>query len=225
MSELTRYGVIGCGMMGQEHLRNIALLPDTQVAVIFEPDADMRVAAAEFAPEAVFVETLDELLAFDGLDCLMIASPNHCHVEQLERIAGARALPVLVEKPLFTALDDLTRLADFAASYPAPVWVAMEYRYMPPVAAFLKQAQEATGGIKMLTIREHRFPFLDKVGAWNRFNAQSGGTFVEKCCHFFDLMRLTLGSEPVRVMASGGQDVNHLDEAYDGQVPDILDRA
>ncbi|MEC8582225.1 MAG: Gfo/Idh/MocA family oxidoreductase, partial [Pseudomonadota bacterium] len=87
MSELTRYGVIGCGMMGQEHLRNIALLPDTQVAVIFEPDADMRSAASEFAPEAKFVETLDELLAFDGLDCLMIASPNHCHVEQLERIA------------------------------------------------------------------------------------------------------------------------------------------
>lgn len=223
MSELTRYGVIGCGMMGQEHLRNIALLPDTQVAVIFEPDADMRSAAAEFAPEAEFVETLDELLAFDGLDCLMIASPNHCHVEQLERIAGARPLPVLVEKPLFTALDDLTRLGNFAASYPAPVWVAMEYRYMPPVAAFLKQAQGATGGIKMLTIREHRFPFLDKVGAWNRFNAQSGGTFVEKCCHFFDLMRLTLGSEPVRVMASGGQDVNHMDEAYNGQVPDILD--
>jgi myo-inositol 2-dehydrogenase / D-chiro-inositol 1-dehydrogenase len=28
MTEMTvNYGVIGCGMMGQEHLRNIALLP------------------------------------------------------------------------------------------------------------------------------------------------------------------------------------------------------
>ncbi|MEY4734657.1 MAG: hypothetical protein RLZZ464_2723, partial [Pseudomonadota bacterium] len=27
----TRYGIIGCGMMGQEHLRNIALLPGAQV--------------------------------------------------------------------------------------------------------------------------------------------------------------------------------------------------
>jgi predicted dehydrogenase len=33
------YGIIGCGMMGQEHLRNIALLPGTRVAAIFEPDA------------------------------------------------------------------------------------------------------------------------------------------------------------------------------------------
>ncbi|MEM9755674.1 MAG: Gfo/Idh/MocA family oxidoreductase, partial [Pseudomonadota bacterium] len=111
------------------------------------------------------------------------------------------------------------------AGYPAPIWVAMEYRYMPPIAAFLAQAEAATGGIRMLTIREHRFAFLDKVGAWNRFNAQTGGTLVEKCCHFFDLMRLALKDDPVRVMASGGQAVNHLHETYDGRTPDIWDHA
>ena len=63
---------------------------------------------------------------------------------------------------------------------------------MPPVAALIDRAEDATGGIKMLTIREHRFPFLRKIGNWNRFNENSGGTFVEKCCHFFDLMRLIL---------------------------------
>ena len=36
-------------------------------------------------------------------------------------------------------------------------------------------------------------------------------------------MRLILKSEPVRVTASAGQDVNHLDELYDGQTPDIWD--
>jgi predicted dehydrogenase len=75
----------------------------------------------------------------------------------------------------------------------------------------------------MLSIREHRYPFLDKVGAWNRFDANTGGTFVEKCCHFFDLMRLILNSDPVRVMASGGQAVNHRDERYNGSSPDVWD--
>jgi hypothetical protein len=36
-------------------------------------------------------------------------------------------------------------------------------------------------------------------------------------------MRLTLRAEPIRVFASGGIDVNHLDETYDGETPDILD--
>lgn len=223
MNTTIHYGIIGCGMMGQEHLKNIALLPDTQVSVIFEPDPDMAKRALELAPNALLVDSVEALLEVATLDCLLIVSPNYCHFDQLEYIRTLRPLPILVEKPLFTDPRDAMRLEAFRADYPAPIWVAMEYRYMPPIAAFLDVARTIPGGVKMLTIREHRFPFLEKVGDWNRFNAKTGGTFVEKCCHFFDLMRLTLQSEPVRIMASAGQSANHLDEAYGGQTPDILD--
>lgn len=223
MVQRINYGLIGCGMMGQEHLRNIALLPNTRVSAIYEPDAGMAKQARELAPEAQLTDSIDALLNVDDLDCIVIVSPNFRHIEQLEAIAHKRPLPVLVEKPLFTDPADVKRMQAFQHSYPAPVWVAMEYRYMPPIAAFLNEVDDATGGIKMLTIREHRFPFLDKVGDWNRFNRNTGGTFVEKCCHFFDLMRLTLRSEPIRIMASGGQDVNHLDEIYADEAPDIFD--
>jgi predicted dehydrogenase len=212
-------------MMGQEHLRNIALLRESRVAAIFEPDPAMRQAAQAAAPQAIMVDSIDALLAVEAVNCLLIASPNYMHLHQLETISAIRPLPVLVEKPLFTAPEDAARLAALKASYPAPIWVAMEYRYMPPVARLLQEAEAATGGIRMLTIREHRFPFLEKVGDWNRFNRKTGGTLVEKCCHFFDLMRLILESDPVRVMASGGQAVNHLDEVYDGERPDIWDHA
>ncbi|MEO0381431.1 MAG: Gfo/Idh/MocA family oxidoreductase [Pseudomonadota bacterium] len=223
MAQLVNYGIIGCGMMGQEHLRNIALLPDTAVTAIFEPDTDMAARAQAIAPKAALVGSLAELLAVDALDCILIASPNFCHVAQLEEIAATRPLPLLVEKPLFTDPADVTKLAAFRDTYPAPVWVAMEYRYMPVISSFLSRATATTGGIKQLSIREHRFPFLQKVGDWNRFNRFTGGTFVEKCCHFFDLMRHALGAEPVRVMASAAQAVNHLDEAYNGGTPDIID--
>lgn len=222
---MLRYGIIGCGMMGQEHLRNIALLDNASVAAIFEPDPGMCAAASAMVPGARMVGSLAELLAVPEVNCLLIASPNHLHLGQLEEIARIRPLPVLCEKPLFTDPDDAPRLAALRAAYPAPIWVAMEYRYMPPVAHLLREAEGATGGVKMLTIREHRFPFLQKVGDWNRFNRNSGGTLVEKCCHFFDLMRLVAGCNPVRVMASGGQAVNHLDEVYDGQRSDIWDHA
>ena len=110
--------------------------------------------------------------------------------------------------------------------YPAPVWVAMEYRYMPPVQEIIQAAHGGKlGNVYMLSIVEHRFPFLHKVDAWNRFAERTGGTLVEKCCHFFDLMRLILQDEPVRVYASGGHDVNHMDEVYDGRVSDMIDNA
>jgi len=102
----------------------------------------------------------------------------------------------------------------------------MEYRYMPPVVEYIDQLRAGRiGTLRMLSIREHRFPFLKKIGDWNRFNRNTGGTMVEKCCHFFDMMRLIVGSEAVRVYCSGAMDVNHQDERYDGEKPDIIDNS
>ena len=187
---MVNYGIIGCGMMGHEHLKNIKLLDGTNISAIFEPNSGMAQSALKLAPEASLVDNLEKLLEFPDLDCFVVASPNHCHLQQLFKISEIQKLPILVEKPLFTAVKDKELILNFMRNYQAPVWVAMEYRYMPPISSFINNVETVTGGINMLTIREHRFPFLRKVGDWNRFNINSGGTFVEKCCHFFDLMRL-----------------------------------
>lgn len=219
----TKYGLIGCGMMGVEHLRNILLLEDAEVIAIYEPNEAQRSLGLQIAPQANASSSIGDMLISNELDAVVISSPNHLHVRQLKEIAAIKSIPILCEKPLFTDPDHEAEIERFQRDYAAPVWVAMEYRYMPPVTAFIEHAEKVTGGIKMLTLQEHRFPFLRKIGDWNRFNAQTGGTFVEKCCHFFDLMRLILNSEPVRVSASATQFVNHLNETYDGNTPDIWD--
>jgi predicted dehydrogenase len=213
-------------MMGIEHLENLALIPGAEVVAFADPHPESRrrarIAAgagpAEYASAA-------ELLADPRVDALVIATPNHTHRAVLEA-AFATGKPILVEKPLCTTIADARWAAQCAAVHPAPVWCAMEYRYMPPVARLIDEVRAgAIGRLRMLAIREHRFPFLPKVGDWNRFARNTGGTLVEKCCHFFDLMRLVVASEPVRVYASAAQDVNHLDERYAGETPDILDNA
>ena len=226
-SNAVRYGIIGCGMMGQEHLRNIALLPGASVTRIFEPDDAMAQGSLALAPGAQRAASLEEVVMSPDVDCLLIASPNFCHAEQLQAIAALRPLPLLLEKPACTTLEDAQALAELGRRYPAPIWVAMEYRYMPPVTRLAEEvhSQAHTGPVTMITIREHRFPFLVKVGDWNRFNRYTGGTLVEKCCHFFDLMRHLTQSEPVRVYASASVAHNHRDERYPDGTPDILDNA
>jgi predicted dehydrogenase len=47
------------------------------------------------------------------------------------------------------------------------VQVGLEYRYMPPVAKLIEVVKSGNlGQVKMVAIREHRFPFLVKV--WYR---------------------------------------------------------
>ncbi len=219
------YGIVGCGMMGREHIRNINLLDNTRVHAIYEPNEAMRADALKDAPDALFHDSLANLVNDSHVDCLVIVSPNYVHINQLKEISALRTLPILVEKPLSTDPADEAFITELAQTYKAPIWVAMEYRYMPPLMRFIDRVDEVTGGVCMLSIREHRFPFLEKVDDWNRFNQYSGGTLVEKCCHFFDLMRLILKSEPTTVMASGSQMVNHLDETYNGAQSDIWDAA
>jgi predicted dehydrogenase len=226
MAAPVRYGIIGTGMMGCEHLRDLAHLDDAEVVAISDPVPDSLSwgAASAGHPVATYADHRD-LLARDDLDAVVIASPNVTHAALLDDVL-ATDLAVMVEKPMCTTVDDCRRVQRLAAGREAITWVGLEYRYMPTVSVLLDQlATGVCGTTRMVSIREHRFPFLVKVGNWNRFNENTGGTLVEKCCHFFDLMRLVAGADPVRVMASGGQDVNHLDEVYDGQVPDILDNA
>jgi myo-inositol 2-dehydrogenase / D-chiro-inositol 1-dehydrogenase len=227
VSDSVRYGFIGCGMMGQEHLRNIALLPGASVTRIFEPDNAMAEASLALAPGAQRANSLADVVMSADVDCLVITSPNFRHAEQMREIAALRPLPVLLEKPACTSLDDVRAMTELGKTYPAPIWVAMEYRYMPPVARLAEEvhSQANTGPMSMLAIREHRFPFLVKVGDWNRFNQYTGGTLVEKCCHFFDLMRHLTRSEPLRVYASASVAHNHRDEQYPEGTPDILDNA
>lgn len=221
-----RYGIIGSGMMGREHIQNLRLIPEAHLVALADPDAGSRAAAQALAGEKVATyEDYGALLERDDIDVLVIATPNHTHTAVLAD-AFAAGKHILVEKPLCTTVEDGRAVAAAAARHAALFWVAMEYRYMPPVARLIEEVRRGTiGRLRMLAIREHRFPFLHKVADWNRFARNTGGTMVEKCCHFFDLMCLIAADRPVRVYGSGGQDVNHLDERYDGERPDILDNA
>jgi len=230
-----RYGIIGCGSMGREHIENIQALPGadggasvTAVADPHGPSRDAALAICRAGPR-VF-EDHRELLASGQCDAVVIATPNFTHAAML-RDALASDLHILVEKPLVTRMDDGVELVAREVERRRSgrrgiVWVAQEYRYMPPVAEAIRMAHEgAAGRVQQVTIREHREPFYPKVGDWNRFSANTGGTLVEKCCHYFNLMDLILKERPRRVFASGGQRVNHLDEEYGGRRPDILDSA
>ena len=226
MPQKIRYGIIGCGSMGREHIENIKALDGTEIAALADPDPGSREAALALIPGQPRVfESYQELLAGKLCDALVISTPNFSHIAVL-RDALRTDAHILIEKPLCTRVEDCLELVLLAKDRKPMVWVAQEYRYMPPVAEMLRMIHAgAVGRVHQVAIREHREPFYPKVGDWNRFNANTGGTLVEKCCHYFNLMDLILRERPASVYASGGQRVNHLNESYGGRRPDILDSA
>lgn len=136
-------------------------------------------------------------------------------------------MTILVEKPVAVNEEQLERLEKASAQpdFIARVWVGMEYRFIPNIARMLDLLPEI-GDVKMVTIRENRYPFLHKVGGWNRDREKTGDTLVEKCCHFFDLFRLITGEEVAlpRVRALVQRGINYEEEPDDYNCP-IIDSA
>jgi len=225
-----RYGVIGTGMMGSEHIHNVMAVDGAVVTAVCDPHPEsLEWARIAVGPTADLAEFDDhhEMLDSGLVDAVVIASPNHTH-HRILLDAIERPVHILMEKPLCTTLSDCREVVEAAAAsaHDRVIWMGLEYRYMAPTQRLLAELEAGTvGDVKMVAIREHRFPFLPKVDNWNRFSRNTGGTLVEKTCHFFDLMLQITKARPVRVYASGGQSVNHLDESYDGETPDMLDNA
>ena len=103
----------------------------------------------------------DELLEHAAeIDLLVVASPNYLHTPTLLKW-GSHDITILMEKPVAVSREQHDMLRDLESrdDFRARVWVAMEYRFMPAVAKLL-QLLPQIGDIKMVTIRENRFPFL-----------------------------------------------------------------
>lgn len=218
---------MGTGMMGREHIGNLMNLAGSSITALVDPHPDsLRLAELSVGAKVPCFRTWEDARAEAAIDVVVIASPNNTHLEVALAALEAKK-HVLIEKPLATTVDACLRL-ERAGSDSADkiVGVGLEYRFMAPTLWLLDQVNRGVvGDVRLVTIIEHRFPFLDKVDSWNRFNENTGGTLVEKCCHFFDLMYQVVRREPLAVIASTATRVNHVNERYDGRVPDILDNA
>jgi myo-inositol 2-dehydrogenase / D-chiro-inositol 1-dehydrogenase len=229
MNPIIRYGIIGCGSMGREHILNLLSTDDCQITALQDPhkpsiDASLALLRSASVQPKVF-DSVSALLDSGLCDAVVVGTPNFTHAAILREVLAAD-VHVLAEKPLVTTMADGLDLVKRGKGRKKVTWVAQEYRYMPPVAELIRLAHAGEcGTLHQVAIREHREPFYPKVGDWNRFTQNTGGTLVEKCCHYFNLMDHILREQPLKVFASGGQRVNHLDEKYDNKTPDILDSA
>jgi myo-inositol 2-dehydrogenase / D-chiro-inositol 1-dehydrogenase len=229
MNQIIRYGIIGCGSMGREHILNLLSTDDCQITALQDPhkpsiDASTALLRSAAVQPKVF-DSVSAMLDSGLCDAVVVGTPNFTHAAILREVLAAD-VHVLAEKPLVTTMADGLDLVKRGKGRKKVTWVAQEYRYMPPVAELIRLAHAGEcGKLHQVAIREHREPFYPKVGDWNRFSQNTGGTLVEKCCHYFNLMDHILQEQPLKVFASGGQRVNHLDEKYNGKTPDILDSA
>src|ERR1700722_7771604 len=131
-----RLGVIGAGVMGSNHARVLAGLPDTNLVGVVDPIEAHRARANELASCRTF-DQLDALLA-EGVDAVTIAAPTHLHHE-IALVCIARKIHVMVEKPIASTVEEGREMVTAASRAGVTLMVGHVERFNPAVAA-IKQA-------------------------------------------------------------------------------------
>jgi len=189
-----RVGVIGTGMIGEDHIRRMtAVLAGAAVTAITDVDKDRAAAVAErFGIQAVHATGRD-VIADPGVDAVLVASWGPAHEEYvLASIAAGK--PVFCEKPLATTPEACARILEAeAAAGRRLVQVGFMRRYDAGYRALKAAAGDGSIGAPLLAHMAHRNPAVPPT-------VTSEMAINDSVVHEIDVTRWLLGEEITAVM-------------------------
>jgi myo-inositol 2-dehydrogenase/D-chiro-inositol 1-dehydrogenase len=183
-----RLGLIGAGRMGRTHLRALSGSAAVRVVAVAEPSEPARAAVAQ---DGIAIHAdVDSMLRVGGLDGVLVAAPSTLHLDLVARIADA-GLPILCEKPCGISAQQARQSASFAERRNVRVQVAYWRRFVPALQRLRRRIVDGEVGA----------PYFLACYQWDgepppvRFQADSGGIFIDMGVHEFDQIRWLSGQE------------------------------
>lgn len=154
MGRNLRAGLIGLGMMGRHHARNLKALEGVDLVAVADAHGDPHGAMPGFE----ILPDVESLIA-TGIDYAVVAVPTQFHRDVALRLAGA-GIHTLVEKPLAFDIEEAQEIT--AAFERAGLVGAVGYieRYNPALQEMRKRIAEGQLGeiYQIATRRQGGFP-------------------------------------------------------------------
>jgi predicted dehydrogenase/nucleoside-diphosphate-sugar epimerase len=126
-----RIALIGCGKMGQQHLRAIRSLENTVVVGIADPSADRSTLAELVSHACLIVSDPVEMIRQAAPDVVHVVTPPGTHAE-LAMLALEAGCHVYVEKPFVPTRAEAEVIFALAASRGLQVCAGHQYLYERP---------------------------------------------------------------------------------------------
>jgi myo-inositol 2-dehydrogenase / D-chiro-inositol 1-dehydrogenase len=190
-----RIGLLGAGRIGKVHAGAVAATAGASLVAV--ADALPAAAKAVADPSGARVSTIDEIIAADDIDAVLITTPTDMHADLIERAAKA-GKKIFCEKPIDLDVARVRKCLKVVERTGAVLMVGFNRRFDPHFGELKRRIDAgAVGSVEMVQIvsRDPGPPPADYI-------KRSGGLFRDMTIHDFDMARFMLGEEPVTVSAT-----------------------
>ncbi|HEV8597152.1 MAG TPA: Gfo/Idh/MocA family oxidoreductase [Candidatus Dormibacteraeota bacterium] len=192
---------VGLGAHGRNWARRVIPdAPEVEVAGYVDTDPySLQIARQEIGGSpTMYFESLKEALTATAPEAVLntTALPGHVPVTRTALDAG---LHVLLEKPFAPTLGAAHELVDVAARAGLVLMISQNYRYFPAPRALAEIVREGRlGKLHEVSIDFRRYSTAGPNGR-GRHHLEDQPLLVDMSIHHFDLLRLILGTEPLRI--------------------------
>jgi len=196
-------GVVGCGNMGQTHLRSLLNHPlcgTGHVTVVETNPETIEKLRREFGVPVV--PEIDPVLADPQVLAVVIACPNRLHAAMAIR-ALAAGKHVLLEKPMALNEADARAVVAAARKTGKTLHVGFELRHslLPRTVKEMINRGEL-GELLSAHVIHYRGGFWPP---WKGQRIDGGSLHLMEMCHVIDLFRWWSGDEVARIIATGSR--------------------
>ncbi len=201
-----RIGVVGVGARADiaKHFELPRLNCRITAAADPHPDAEARLPQRLGRSDIKLTRNVTELIA-EGIDAALVTSPDDTHAAVTCELLRA-GIPVYVEKPLATRMDDAVEILRTAHETGTKLYVGHNMRHMHVVRSMRDLIRRgAIGEVKAIWCRH----FVGNGGDyyfkdWHATREHATGLLLQKAAHDLDVMHWLADSHTTQVTAMGG---------------------
>jgi predicted dehydrogenase len=209
--------IVGLGI-GRLHYISLAELKDRyRIVAVCDLDVERATEVAGWLRDVHPSTSLDEVLAMDEVEVVVLCTPPHLHAEQIRAVVEA-GKDVVCEKPLVGSVREVDALIELERSSGRPIMPVFQYRFGHGLQRLRSLVEAGRTGRPYVTTVDVAWKrgrdYYDEAAWRGRWDTELGGTVTVHAQHHIDMVLHVLGP-PASVWATTATLVNEGVETED----------
>lgn len=222
LTSTLRIGIIGTGGRGVGCFgKTLTQHNDVQLFLADANSQRVAEAARELGKETQSYTSIEGMLDEAELDGVVITTPDYLHDDHVIAALEKGVRHIIVDKPLAITTEGCKRVIDTMHATGGKVAIGFNLRHIPLIDRIKTIIDNGEiGDLMSMENREFYDGGRTYMARWNRKYAWSGGLWIHKGSHDFDVFNWwNAAGDPERVFASAGLNALRPDKLPFEEVP------